>query len=158
MLKYFISILLITTSLNLSSQENDLLDTIPIKTTYGIKLGIDLSKQIRMLTESNYRGLVITGDYRVFNKLFLAAEFGRNNGEDYYEQLWKTNVIGTKTAIILVIIGTLFGRVDMFVDFAIAYALLNFVGAIVVSRYFNRTVPLQEMEKDKAKPRRRLKA
>ena len=28
----------------------------------------------------------------------------------------------------------------MFVDFAIAYALLNFVGAIVVSRYFNRTV------------------
>ena len=76
MLKYFISILLITTSLNLSSQENDLLDTIPIKTTYGIKLGIDLSKQIRMLIESNYRGLVITGDYRVFNKLFLAAEFG----------------------------------------------------------------------------------
>jgi len=25
-----------------------------------------------------------------------AAEFGRWNGEDYYEQLWKTNVIGTK--------------------------------------------------------------
>ena len=76
MLKYFISILLITTSLNPSSQENDLLDTIPIKTTYGVKLGIDLSKQIRMLTEANYRGLVITGDYRVFEKLFLAAEFG----------------------------------------------------------------------------------
>jgi len=48
--------------------------------------------------------------------------------------------------------------VDMFVDFAIAYALLNFVGAIVVSRYFNRTVPLQAMEKAKAKPRRRAKA
>ena len=29
----------------------------------------------------------------------LAAEFGRNNGEDYYEQLWKTNVIGTKHMI-----------------------------------------------------------
>lgn len=25
-----------------------------------------------------------------------AAEFGRWNGEDYYEQLWQTNVIGTK--------------------------------------------------------------
>jgi len=37
--------------------------------------------------------------------------------------------------------------VDMFVDFAIAYALLNFVGAIVISRYFNRTIPLHEMEK-----------
>ena len=29
----------------------------------------------------------------------LAAEFGRNNGEDFYEQLWKTNVIGTKNII-----------------------------------------------------------
>lgn len=26
----------------------------------------------------------------------LAAEYGRWNGEDYYENLWKTNVIGTK--------------------------------------------------------------
>lgn len=29
----------------------------------------------------------------------LAAEFGRKNGEDYYEQLWKTNVIGLKNII-----------------------------------------------------------
>ncbi len=29
----------------------------------------------------------------------LAAEFGRLNGEDHYEQLWKTNVIGTKHLI-----------------------------------------------------------
>jgi len=26
----------------------------------------------------------------------LAAEFGRNNGEDFYETLWRTNVIGTR--------------------------------------------------------------
>lgn len=26
----------------------------------------------------------------------LAAEFGRNNGEHYYEQLWQSNVIGTR--------------------------------------------------------------
>lgn len=30
---------------------------------------------------------------------FLAAEFGRHNGEDYYEQCWKSNVIGTKNLI-----------------------------------------------------------
>lgn len=29
----------------------------------------------------------------------LAAEFGRWNGEDYYEQLWRTNAIGTKNVI-----------------------------------------------------------
>jgi dTDP-glucose 4,6-dehydratase len=29
----------------------------------------------------------------------LAAEFGRNNGQHYYEQLWKSNVIGTRNII-----------------------------------------------------------
>ncbi|HEY98281.1 MAG TPA: NAD(P)-dependent oxidoreductase [Dehalococcoidia bacterium] len=29
----------------------------------------------------------------------LAAEFGRRNGEDHYENLWRTNVIGTKHII-----------------------------------------------------------
>jgi multicomponent Na+:H+ antiporter subunit F len=78
-------------------------------------------------------------------------------GPTGFDRILGVNVIGTKTAVILVIIGTLFDRVDMFVDFAIAYALLNFVGAIVVSRYFNRTVPLQEMEDRKPRPRRRAK-
>jgi multicomponent Na+:H+ antiporter subunit F len=70
-------------------------------------------------------------------------------GPTGFDRILGANVIGTKTAVILVIIGTLFERVEMFVDFAIAYALLNFVGAIVVSRYFNRTVPLKEMEQPK---------
>lgn len=30
-----------------------------------------------------------------------AAEFGRWNGEDYYEQLWRTNVIGLKNILML---------------------------------------------------------
>jgi len=77
-------------------------------------------------------------------------------GPTGFDRILGVNVIGTKTAVILVIIGTLFERVDMFVDFAIAYALLNFVGAIVVARYFNRTIPLKEMERKK--PRRRAKA
>ena len=29
----------------------------------------------------------------------LAAEFGRWNGEDYYENLWQTNAIGTKNIL-----------------------------------------------------------
>jgi dTDP-glucose 4,6-dehydratase len=50
------------------------------------------------------------GEYRQLERVFnwigpvdfvyhTAAEFGRWNGEDFYEQLWKTNVIGTKTVI-----------------------------------------------------------
>lgn len=47
--------------------------------------------------------------YRQLEKLFaqhdfdyvyhLAAEYGRWNGEDYYENLWLTNVVGTKNVI-----------------------------------------------------------
>jgi len=29
----------------------------------------------------------------------LAAEFGRHNGEDYYQRLWRSNVIGTKNIL-----------------------------------------------------------
>ena len=39
---------------------------------------------------------------------------------------------------------------QMFVDFAITYALLNFLASVVVSRYLNRTASLKEME-EKAK-------
>ena len=49
------------------------------------------------------------GEFRQVESLFsennfdfvyhLAAEFGRRNGEDHYENLWKTNAIGTKNLI-----------------------------------------------------------
>jgi dTDP-glucose 4,6-dehydratase len=49
------------------------------------------------------------GEYRQMARIFeshkfdcvyhLAAEFGRWNGEDFYETLWKSNVIGTKHMI-----------------------------------------------------------
>lgn len=67
-------------------------------------------------------------------------------GPTGFDRILGANVIGTKTAVLLVIIGTVYDRVDMFVDFAIAYALLNFVSAIVVSRYMNRTISLEKME------------
>lgn len=50
------------------------------------------------------------GDYRQIERVFdrygpfdfvynCAAEFGRWNGEDFYEQVWKSNAIGTKNII-----------------------------------------------------------
>ena len=67
-------------------------------------------------------------------------------GPTGFDRILGVNVIGTKTAVLLVIIGTVYERADMFADFAIAYALLNFVSAIVVSRYLNRTISLRDME------------
>ncbi len=45
----------------------------------------------------NYRQLERIFESHRFDYVYhLAAEYGRWNGEDYYENLWQTNVIGTK--------------------------------------------------------------
>lgn len=56
-------------------------------------------------------------------------------GPTVIDRIVAANVIGTKTAVLLIIIGTIYGNVGMFVDFALAYALLNFIGSLAASRY-----------------------
>ena len=49
---------------------------------------------------SQYRQLERLFDQHNFDYVYhLAAEFGRRNGEDFYETLWKTNVIGMKNIL-----------------------------------------------------------
>ncbi|MFC1513176.1 monovalent cation/H+ antiporter complex subunit F [Thermodesulfobacteriota bacterium] len=57
-------------------------------------------------------------------------------GPTAIDRLMAVNVIGTKTTVLLIIIGTVFHWVEMFVDIALAYALLNFIVTIATSRYF----------------------
>ena len=53
---------------------------IPVKTNrFGLRVGIDLFKLTRALYDKNYKGLEITGDYRLTKKHFLAAEVGNEN-------------------------------------------------------------------------------
>ncbi len=58
-------------------------------------------------------------------------------GPTAIDRIMALNVIGTKTTILLIIIGTIFHKVDMFVDIALAYALLNFIATLAAARYFN---------------------
>ncbi|HUU08003.1 MAG TPA: NAD(P)-dependent oxidoreductase [Dehalococcoidales bacterium] len=49
---------------------------------------------------TKYRQLEKLFDQHDFDYVYhLAAEYGRWNGEDYYENLWLTNVVGTKNII-----------------------------------------------------------
>ena len=57
-------------------------------------------------------------------------------GPTVFDRIMGVNVIGTKTTILLIIVGILYNRVDMFVDIALAYAMLNFITTIAASRYF----------------------
>ncbi len=48
----------------------------------------------------SYRQVQRVLDGRDFDYVYhLAAEFGRWNGEDYYDTLWRSNVIGTKNVL-----------------------------------------------------------
>lgn len=55
-----------------------------------------------------------------------------------------TNAIGSKTTALLIVIGILYGRVDMFVDIALAYAMLNFIAVIAASRFYKKRKGLQD--------------
>lgn len=59
-------------------------------------------------------------------------------GPTVVDRLIGVNAIGSKTTVLLIIIGILFHRVEMFVDIALAYALLNFIAVLAASRYFHK--------------------
>ena len=49
---------------------------------------------------ANYRELGLVFESQPFDFVYhLAAEYGRWNGEDHYERLWRTNMVGTKNVL-----------------------------------------------------------
>ena len=56
-------------------------------------------------------------------------------GPTLLDRIMGVNVIGTKTIVVLALIGFIYDRPEMFIDIAIAYALINFVATIAVLRY-----------------------
>ncbi|MBS3975783.1 MAG: pH regulation protein F [Syntrophomonadaceae bacterium] len=59
-------------------------------------------------------------------------------GPGVWNRLAGVNIIGTKTIVILALVGFIFDRVDMFVDIALIYAMLNFVVVLIIARYYTK--------------------
>ena len=59
-------------------------------------------------------------------------------GPTVYDRILGLNGISTKAIIVLVVIGTVYGRVEMFVDISTGYALLNLVGALAMAKYLEQ--------------------
>ncbi len=57
-------------------------------------------------------------------------------GPTVFDRVISAGLVGTNGVILLILIGFIYGRVDMFVDIAIIYALLNFIVIIVLMKYF----------------------
>ncbi len=65
-------------------------------------------------------------------------------GPTILDRLIGVNAIGSKTTALLILIGLIYQRVDMFVDIALAYATLNFIAVLATSRYFQKRKGLYE--------------
>ena len=59
-------------------------------------------------------------------------------GPSIIDRIIGVNVIGIKTIAVIVLTGYLFERVEFFIDIAFLYALINFIGALVLSKYFEQ--------------------
>lgn len=56
-------------------------------------------------------------------------------GPTVFDRLLATNAIATKTIVLICLIGFLYGRIDMFIDITLAYAILGFIGSLVIAKY-----------------------
>ncbi|MFP4083755.1 MAG: monovalent cation/H+ antiporter complex subunit F [Desulfonatronovibrio sp.] len=72
--------------------------------------------------------------------LILLLPFYRvYKGPTVFDRLLGAAAIGAKTITLVLLFGLAYGRLDMFVDIALGYAILNFVGAIAMAKYFKAT-------------------
>ena len=74
----------------------------------------------------------------VLGFLVLACLYRGVGGPGFLNRIVAINVIGTKIVIILALMGFLYNRIEMFVDIALVYALLNFIGTLTAAKYLER--------------------
>ena len=56
-------------------------------------------------------------------------------GPSLYDRTLALNAFGTKTVLLIGVLGFLAGRPD-FLDIALVYALINFIGTIAILKFF----------------------
>ena len=84
MSRFFINTVLVLVCVGgMSQEEPQQLDlkkrdtTFQYREEYGLRVGVDLSRPVLSFTNSDvYQGLELIGDYRLTEKLFIAAELG----------------------------------------------------------------------------------
>ena len=65
-------------------------------------------------------------------------------GPSVFDRVLGLNGISTMAIVLLVVIGTVFERVEMFVDISTGYALLNLVNALAVAKFLEQRGASQE--------------
>ena len=75
--------------------------------------------------------------------LVLACLYRATYGPNVLNRAAGISAIGTKTLIILLLMGAIYDRIEMFIDISMVYALLNFIGTLVLAKHLERTGEVQ---------------
>ena len=67
-------------------------------------------------------------------------------GPSIYDRILAVNMFGTKTVLLLSVVAFLYGRPD-FLDLALVYALINFIGVIAVLEFIRGSADSDGTEK-----------
>ena len=71
--------------------------------------------------------------FGVLVSMFLAVVRGML-GPSVFDRVLAANMFGTKTVLLIAVLGFLTGRPD-FLDLGLVYALMNFIGVIALLRF-----------------------
>lgn len=69
-------------------------------------------------------------------------------GPTLFDRILATNAIATKTIVLICLTGYIFGRIDMFIDITLAYAILGFLGSIVIAKYLSSYKVRRQRERE----------
>lgn len=80
-------------------------------------------------------------DFFIYSAMFLCflvmlALYRGIAGPTILDRIISISAIGTKTTIILALMGFIYKRGDMFLDISLAYAILNFIATIAAAKFF----------------------
>lgn len=81
-------------------------------------------------------GYFFIGASLVLSFLVLLCFYRAILGPTVIDRIIGVGVVGTKTLIILLLMGFIYRRIDMFVDISLVYAILNFIAVLIFSKFF----------------------
>ena len=70
--------------------------------------------------------------------LILVSLYRGIFGPTVFDRIIGVGFVGSKALSILILMGMLYGRIDMFVDIALAYSLLVFISTLVFAKHFQK--------------------
>ena len=71
-------------------------------------------------------------------------------GPEVYDRVLAANMFGTKTVLLVAVVALLFGRPD-FLDLALAYALINFIGILAILQFVQNREARRHSEQESGK-------